>query len=282
MKKLLLSLVFAGVSAWGSAQVICAVQSPANIAGNYNFTWGDPANGDWMTPDFLVPGTFVQGDLVMVNDGTPGTNATYGNLLAEEGCNASPANAYLGKIAILRRNTCEFGKKAYEAQQAGAIGVIIVNRDPDVIEMGGGVDGVNVTIPVVMVNNADGQTMIDEMANGPVNVFLGNKAGLYGDDAGILKSTTLVSKYNAVASQLAGNATEYNFEVGTQINNYGNNNQTAISINATITDPSSAVVYNETLSNLTIASGDSLQIFPGGAQFFPQFSLAYTQLVNIL
>ncbi len=37
-------------------QVIFAVQSPAGIAGNYEFTWADPAGG-WGTPNFLTPET---------------------------------------------------------------------------------------------------------------------------------------------------------------------------------------------------------------------------------
>jgi hypothetical protein len=97
MKKLLLVFAVVGASFASQAQVICAVQSPASIAGNYSFTWADPPGG-WGTPDFLIPGTFIEDTLIMVNDGTPGNNATYGNLLQEEGCNPSPVNAYAGKI----------------------------------------------------------------------------------------------------------------------------------------------------------------------------------------
>jgi hypothetical protein len=272
MKKILLAFTFIGSALMTQAQVICAVQSPANIAGNYDFTWADPPGG-WGTPDFLIPGTFVEDTLIMVNDGTPGTNATYGNLLSEEGCNPSPANAYAGKICVIRRNTCEFGLKAYEAQMAGAVGVIIVNRDPAVIGMGPGANGANVTIPVVMLTSTDGQTLIDEMANGPVVCLIGNKTGLFANDAGITDDATLISKSSGVASQLAQNGTEFNFELGTRVYNYGQLAQSNVTVVANIDGPTGTSVYNQSVSVGSIASGDSIDIFPGGAFSFPQFSL---------
>lgn len=273
MKKLLLTLAVAGSGFMAQSQVICAVQSPASIAGNYNFTWADPPGG-WGTPDFLIPGTFIEDTLILVNDGTPGTNATYGNLLAEEGCNPSLPNQYFGKIAVLRRNTCEFGKKAFEAQQAGAVGVIIINRDPEVIGMGPGADGANVTIPVVMLSSTDGDILLDEMALGYVVALIGNKTGLYADDAGIVPGSTLISKSAGVASQLAQNATEFNFDLGTRVFNYGTDPQTNIVVTANIDGPAGSSVYNEQVTITSLASGDSVDIFPGGTLNFPQFSLA--------
>jgi hypothetical protein len=272
MKKLLLACgMFASVYAV-KAQVICAVQSPANIAGNYNFTWADPPGG-WGTPDFLIPGTFVEDTLIMVNDGTPGNNATYGNLLAEEGCNPSAANAYAGKICVIRRNTCEFGKKAFEAQQAGAVAVIVVNRDPDVIGMGPGADGANVTIPVVMLSSTDGQLLIDQMQNGAVVCLIGNKTGLFANDAGITPSATLISKSTGVASQLAQSGTEFNFELGTRVYNYGTSPQNNITVTANIDGPAGTSVYSQSVTLGNLLSGDSVDVFPGGTYSFPQFSL---------
>ncbi len=272
MKKILLAFTFIGSALMTQAQVICAVQSPANIAGNYDFTWADPPGG-WGTPDFLIPGTFVEDTLIMVNDGTPGTNATYGNLLSEEGCNPSPANAYAGKICVIRRNTCEFGTKAFEAQAAGAVAVIVVNRDPAVIGMGPGAQGANVTIPVVMLTSTDGQLLIDQMANGPVVCLIGNKTGLFANDAGITDDATLISKSSGVASQLAQNGTEFNFDLGTRIYNYGQLPQSNITVVANIDGPSGTSVYNQSVSVGALASGDSIDVFPGGAFSFPQFSL---------
>jgi hypothetical protein len=272
MKKLILS---AALVSWGlasQAQVVCAVQSPTNIAGNYTFTWADPAGG-WGTPDFLIPNTFVEDTLVLVNDGTPGTNATYGNLLAEESCNPSPANAYAGKIAVLRRNTCEFGVKALNAQNAGAVAVIVVNREPSVLDMGAGAQGANVTIPVIMLSSTDGQLLIDQMLNGPVVAFIGNKTGLFADDAGITKSATLIAKSVGVPSQLAQNGSEFNFEIGTRVYNYGTSPQNNVTVTAEVTDPTGMTVYNQSVSLSNMPSGDSIDIFPGGSFSFPLFSL---------
>jgi hypothetical protein len=61
MKKLLLSLSVVASAYWSSAQVIVAGVSPASIVANYPFTWAEP--GAWGTPDFNIPGTFVQDTL---------------------------------------------------------------------------------------------------------------------------------------------------------------------------------------------------------------------------
>jgi hypothetical protein len=254
------------------SQVICAVQAPAGIAGNYEFTWADPAGGDWGTPDFLIPGTFVVDTLMMVNDGATGLNAQ-GNPISAEGCGAL-LNNLTGKIAVIYRNTCEFGLKAKNAQDAGAVGVIIVNREPGVIAMGGGADGVNVTIPVAFVSDATGALMITQMANGPVVVFLGNKTGLFNNDGGLTKGTSLISKSSGVVSQLAADGTEFNFAIGTRVYNYGIDDQPNATVTATITDPTGATVYSNTVGPIAIISGDSAEFFPGGANSFPNFSLA--------
>jgi hypothetical protein len=272
MRKLLLSIIVIGSGFMAQSQVICAVQSPASIAGNYTFSWADPTGG-WGTPNFLIPGTFVEDTLVFVNDGTTGTNITYGNLLSEEGCSPSPLNAYAGKICVIRRNTCEFGKKAFEAQEAGAVGVIIINRDPEAIAMGAGADGANVTIPVVMITAADGAAILNQMLTDDVVAFIGNKAGLFADDAGIVPGSTLISKSYGIPALLAQNNTEFNFEIGTRIFNYGSSDQTNIGVNARITNPSGTTIYDNTVNGLNILSGDSIDIYPGDTYNFPAFSM---------
>ncbi len=270
MKKILLSILVAATGFVAQSQVICSVQSPGNIAGNLNFTWAQPGSG-WGTTDMAnSPGYFVQGDLILVNDGTPGTNATYGNLLSEEGCNPSPLNAYAGKIAILRRNTCNFSTKALNAQNAGAIAVIIINRDPEPIAMGAGTDGASVTIPTVMIGSTDGATLLTELLSGPVNVLIGNKTGLFADDIGIKTGSSLLPKSSGVPSQLAQSAADFNFDLGTRIYNYGTNAQSNISITATVDGPSGNV-FTQTLTSISIASGDSLDVSPVDLFSFNQF-----------
>ena len=208
---------------------------------------------------------------MFVDTGEPGLNAQ-GNPIAQEAC-IPLINDLTGKIAVLYRNTCEFGTKALNAQNAGAVGVIIINREPLVIEMGGGGDGASVTIPVVMINNTDGLTITNQMMQGSVVMFLGNKTGLYPNDAGITSGATLVSKSSGVLSQLAQNASEFNFDLGTRVYNYGTLDQSAMTIRATVVGPSGNV-YDQTVTLPTVLSGDSIDVDPSQALNFPQFSLA--------
>jgi len=271
MKKLLLTVSAIALSAATYAQVIVAGISPQSIVANYAHTWADPAGG-WGTPDFNIPGTFVQDTLKIVDDGSTGTNAQ-GNPISAEGCNPL-INDLTGKIAVIFRNTCEFGVKALNAQNAGAVGVIIVNRNPgEVIAMGAGAQGANVTIPVVMLDLTDGLNLISTMANGPVVMFLGNKTGLFPNDGGISANAALLPRQGMIPSQLAQNGTEFNFDLGARVYNYGNQPQT-MSLNAKITNPSGATVYDNTVSNMAVAAGDSVDVDPSAANNLPNFSLA--------
>ncbi len=272
MKKALLSLTLVLSAAAASAQVIVAGVSPQNIVANYNHSWADPAGG-WGTPDFNIPGTFVEDTLMIVDDGSTGTNAQ-GNPVSAEGCNPL-INDLTGKIAVIYRNTCEFGLKAFNAQNAGAVGVIVINRNPNEwINMGAGADGANVTIPVVMLDINDGQTIVAEMQNGPVVMFLGNKTGLFANDIALSSGAALAPKGGMVHSLLAQNGTEFNFDLGARVYNPGNQAQANVSLNAKVTDPSGAIVYDNTVSGLSINSADSSDVYPGGASTFPNFSLS--------
>ncbi len=272
MKKLLLTISAVALCAATYAQVIVAGISPQSIVANYAHTWADPAGG-WGTPDFNIPGTYVQDTLMVVDDGSTGTNAQ-GNPISAEGCNPL-INNLTGKIAVVFRNTCEFGMKALNAQNAGAVGVIVINRNPgEVIAMGSGASGANVTIPVVMVDINDGLSLIAAMANGPVVMLLGNKTGLFPNDGGISSGATLLPRQAMIPSQLAQNGTEYNFDLGARVYNYGNQAQTNMTLTATITNPSGATVYNNQAAGISLAPGDSIDVDPTQANNLPNFSLA--------
>ncbi len=73
-----------------------------------------------------------------------------------DGCTAFTGVS--GKIAVVDRGTCNFTDKVLNAQQAGAIGVIVANNQGDsVFTMGG--TARRVTIPSVMVGQTDGATL---------------------------------------------------------------------------------------------------------------------------
>jgi hypothetical protein len=271
MRKFLLTISAIVLAYSSNAQVIVAGVSPQSIVANYTHTWADPAGG-WGTPDFNIPGTYVQDTLMLVDDGSQGTNAQ-GHPVAQEGCNPL-INNLTGKIAVIYRNTCEFGMKALNAQNAGAIAVIVINRDPAVIAMGAGASGATVTIPVVMIQNSDGDAIVNQMASGAVVMFLGNKTGLFANDAGISANAALLPKQAIVPSYIAQNGTEFNADLGARIYNYGNQAQASVSINAKITNPSGATVYDNNVTGMSIPAGDSTDVYPGGSSTLPQFSLA--------
>ena len=271
MKKLLLAVSVILTSSWAGAQVIVAGVSPQSIVANYAHTWADPAS--WgATPDFNIPGVFVEDTIMLVEDGSTGLNAQ-GHPVSQEGCNPL-TNDLTGKIAVIYRNTCNFSLKALNAQNAGAVGVIIINTDPEVVGMGAGTDAPSVTIPVVMLTNFDGATLVNEMANGPVVVFMGNKTGLFANDIAISPGAALAPKAGHVHSLLAQNGTEFNFDLGARIYNPGSADQATVSLNAKITNPAGTIVYDNTVSGLSIVSGDSTDVYPGSASTLPNFSLS--------
>lgn len=72
-----------------------------------------------------------------------------------------------GKIAVIRRGTCEFGFKILAAQAQGAIGVIMVNNVPGgAISMGEGADDASNTPPSVMVSQDIGEGIISALLSG--------------------------------------------------------------------------------------------------------------------
>lgn len=265
MKKILLFLTVLSSGFMANSQVVFSGVSPVSIQGNYDFAWADPAGGDWSCPDFLVPGTFVEDTLMIVDDGTPGLNLQ-GNPLSAEACNGPLINDLTGKIAVIYRNTCEFGYKALQAQDAGAVAAIIINREDEIVQMGGGVEGLNVTIPCVFVTSLTGNQLVTEMSNGPVVVFLGSKVGAYVNDIGANSGQALVSPYGGA------NSLQYDgFEPGIQVYNYGTDDQAAVSINAKIDGPS-GTIYDETVGPVAIVSGDTLAVFPGNTDAFPAWN----------
>ena len=72
-----------------------------------------------------------------------------------------------GNIAVIRRGSCEFGAKVLAAENAGAIGAIVVNNEAGpAVPMGPGDDGDAVSIPSLMLSQADGEALITALSNG--------------------------------------------------------------------------------------------------------------------
>jgi minor extracellular serine protease Vpr len=82
-------------------------------------------------------------------------------------CNPITANL-TGMIPLIARGTCTFVTKVRNAQNAGAIAAVVYNNvaNADPITMGDDGTGANVTIPAVMVGNADGLKIRANIAAG--------------------------------------------------------------------------------------------------------------------
>jgi hypothetical protein len=111
------------------------------------------------------PSTYsVTGNCVLADDGTaPNSDAC--TPLVNGG-------AILGNIAIIDRGTCTFASKALNAQNNGAIAVVIVNNAAGAAPGLGGFDAA-ITIPTCSLSQADGTALKAAMLNGPVNVTIG-------------------------------------------------------------------------------------------------------------
>jgi hypothetical protein len=120
------------------------VNSPGAIAGDYPV--GLASFGAPLTP------AGVTGDVVLVNDPTAPVN---------DGCETPFVNAgdLAGKIALIDRGLCTFVVKAKNAQDAGAIGVIVADNAAGCPPAGLGGTDPTIVIPVVRVTQTDGNTL---------------------------------------------------------------------------------------------------------------------------
>ncbi len=145
------------------------VDEPASVAGGYGTIlptsgWGAGA---------LPSDTPVTGEVVIVDDGVP-------DPFTSDACQPLINEAEInGKIALIDRGGCEFGFKAYSAQNAGAIAVIIcdIPGASPTSGMAGGVYGPDVHIPVVMLTTNTCQTIRQFAGNGLIATFQSPQVG---------------------------------------------------------------------------------------------------------
>ncbi len=140
-----------------------SIHAPSNLTTtitNYTLTagWGGSLDNG-----------YAYGNLVLVNDGS----AT-----PELGCNVLTNNAAIsGNIAVAVRGTCNFSAKAMAAQNAGATAIIIINNQAGApATLGASAESANVTIPVVMISQAQGAALLTALQNNETVVgFLGRQ-----------------------------------------------------------------------------------------------------------
>lgn len=260
MKRNLLALCTLILTGFSFGQVIFSVETPLPIAGSYDLTYVEPPN--WGSPDLLDPLNAIQDTLAFAKDATVADSLN---------CQSTVTNVD-GKIAVLYRGACEFGVKALNAQNAGAVGVVIINNIPGApVAMGAGVEGINVTIPVVMLGELEGQIITNAMNNGPVEAFIGNKTGFYPNDLGFLNRSVLRAPQYATPQALAQDDNDLSVDLGAWVYNYGFNDQNNVTVNATVV-LNGTELYNETSPAQTILAGDSAYV-----ALTPFSQVAYTQ-----
>jgi hypothetical protein len=124
---------------------LLSIATPASVAGQYSV--GSASFG----PPLSSPG--VTGEIMPVVD-SPGSVGLACNPL-----NAANAAAVNGKFALVDRGTCTFNIKVKNAQDAGAIGVLVADNVAGGPPAGLGGTDATVTIPSVRITLADGTTL---------------------------------------------------------------------------------------------------------------------------
>lgn len=266
MNRLYTSMLALACAAGAQAQVIFNVLAPQNLAGTYDITWTDQAGG-WGTVDMLDPANSVEDTLVFVSDGTDSDSL---------GCETlTNGTEVSGQIAVCYRGTCEFGMKGNQAQLAGARALIIINNIPGApVAMGAGALGVDDTIPIVMISDVDGANLRAAIEAGAAVGFIGSINGLYANDIGFFRSDVLLPQFGSYPPLLATNGTEYQFQLGIFLNNYGQNAQTGVTCTATISQDGNTV-YTITSDPVDMDPGDSLFVDLGDF-IQPSYSGNYT------
>ncbi|MBJ6366725.1 PA domain-containing protein [Snuella sedimenti] len=148
------SKVFGGVTGETTfeSSARLTVNSPGSIAGEY-----------MLAPASFGPAlTSVTRDLVLVDDGSGAPS---------EGCNALTNGVSINnKIAVIERGSCNFTVKVKNAQDAGAVAVLMVNNVAGAPIVQGGEDA-TITIPSAMISKEEGQAIIAQLGSG-VNVTM--------------------------------------------------------------------------------------------------------------
>lgn len=240
------------------AQVVGFVTHPAAARGSVEIGLPD-TTGTW---GFRLDTMARQGRMVVARslpNGTAGDSLVCGTdtLLTN-------AAQVAGRVAVLYRGSCEFGFKALAAQRAGAIGVVIINNATGVAGIAGGVNGVNVNIPVIMISPADGarlRAFID--AGDSTNILIGQKRGFFANDYGFAIGDLIRPIDWSVPYTQAERPGDYVLKLGANVANYGQNAQTNVNLNIRVdfTNPAGATstIYNQT-GTLASLPKDSIRL----------------------
>ncbi|MFN3445384.1 MAG: T9SS-dependent M36 family metallopeptidase [Bacteroidia bacterium] len=116
----------------------------------------------------------IRKELVLVNDGSTNTL----------GCTAFVGD-YTGKVVLIDRGTCNFPTKVRNAQNAGAVMVIVVNLGTSAPYQMTGTPSSDITIPAIMISKVAGDSLKARLLRDSVFVSLNpdiDFSGVYDSD----------------------------------------------------------------------------------------------------
>ena len=144
------------IAAGNAGPGILTVESPGNAANAITAAAASDPHFEGIKVTFGT--TTIGAAIGQFANFNPAITAATSTTTPATGCTAI-SEELTGKIALIDRGTCTFGTKIQNAQNRGAVGVIIANNQPtDPFPMAQ--DGVNhPTIPAVLVSRADGATL---------------------------------------------------------------------------------------------------------------------------
>jgi len=142
-----------------------------------------------VSPDNTVIGyTPATGAPVPPTSGTYPMARTGTSTTTNDACNPLPAGSLAGKIALIRRGTCTFYAKAYNAQLAGAVAVVLYNNSAG--RFSPTVAGTPpITIPVVAISDTEGVLINNRLAAGPVDMTWTDQTSSFPNSTGGLISS---------------------------------------------------------------------------------------------
>lgn len=183
----------------------------------------------------------------------PVVHAQVAKAIDSEGC--TTITGVSGKWALIYRGNCEFGLKAYHAQQAGAVGVIIWNHTPnELINMAAGSAGGNVNIPVLFISNADGAAMNAQLNSGN-QVYISLTTWGYGKthDLALVNASPALPPGGAIPiTQFDGtDVPQYRGYTGAYVANTGSSTETNVTFRTTVT-------YTPTGGSPSVINDDSI------------------------
>ncbi|NUY81547.1 T9SS type A sorting domain-containing protein [Flavobacterium sp. MAH-1] len=178
---------------WDYAPRFFFVNSPAALTGGYQATQNQFNPGHVDVP---VSPNMIQTDLVLYQDTGASTN---------EAC-VAPSNAaqMAGKIVLIRRGNCDFTIKVENAQNAGAVAVVITDNVPmQLVNMSGA--NANITIPAIFITKELGDALIAAMQTSTVNVKLSSPPNDFVNADGDFDNGIIAHEYgHGISTRLTG------------------------------------------------------------------------------